>query len=226
MEPGAVSWDPAWDKIYQRHVKRYPAEEAVGFVLRNFGSAPARHDVKILDLGCGQGAHLWFLAREGFEAYGIDGSATGVELARALLVKDGLSAHLVTGDLVDLDRYYPATRFGGLIDVGSVQHNPLGPAKRILDQARNLLKPGGKIFSMMTRAGTSGDGLGTPAGARAWKDIPEGPLSGFGFIQLCTRDDVETLFSGFTHLRIDTVDQTVDDGKYVSKRWLIEADAA
>jgi hypothetical protein len=61
-----MSWNPIWEKIYQTRVKRYPAEEVIGFVLRHFGGAPDRRAVKILGLGCGQGAHHWFLAREGW----------------------------------------------------------------------------------------------------------------------------------------------------------------
>ena len=124
-----MSWDPTWEQIYHRHLKRYPAEEVIGFVLRNFGGAPARRDLKILDLGCGQGVHLWFLAREGFDAYGIDGSASGVESARALLAREGLRADVVTGDLMDLERHYGGTRFDAVIDMGSIQPNPLGRGK-------------------------------------------------------------------------------------------------
>ena len=93
-EPGAVSWNPTWDQIYQRHLTK-----------------PSR-------------------------------GAPCPQPTRARLIKEGLSAHLVTGDLVDLDGYYLITRFDAVIDVGSVQHNPLGPAKRILDHARSLLKQG------------------------------------------------------------------------------------
>ncbi len=52
---------------------------------QNFYNASDRKAIKILEVGCGPGANLWFMAREGFSVYGIDGSEHAIELARRRL---------------------------------------------------------------------------------------------------------------------------------------------
>jgi hypothetical protein len=61
------SWDPTWEQVFRvRDWARYPQEELIRFVAVNFYSAAERKKIKILDAGCGTGAGVWFIAREGF----------------------------------------------------------------------------------------------------------------------------------------------------------------
>ena len=58
-----MSWDDQWETLFaSRAWGRYPPEELVRFVARSFGDAPDRASVRILELGCGPGANVWFLA--------------------------------------------------------------------------------------------------------------------------------------------------------------------
>jgi cyclopropane fatty-acyl-phospholipid synthase-like methyltransferase len=41
-----------------------------------------RKEIKILELGFGTGANLWFAAREGFSVFGVEGSKTAVSIAK------------------------------------------------------------------------------------------------------------------------------------------------
>ena len=68
-------------------------------LLGNFYQHQFRSQVKILEVGCGPGANIWYLAREGFDVYGIDGSSTGIAKAQAFLKKENLNAHLSIGDV-------------------------------------------------------------------------------------------------------------------------------
>ena len=79
-----------WDtRHYHGRDNRYPFTEVVSFVMRSYGGAADRSAVRILDLGCGSAHHLVFLAQEGFDYYGIDGSGESIELAARRLTKAG-----------------------------------------------------------------------------------------------------------------------------------------
>ena len=219
-----MAWDSTWEKIYRSTgYNRYPSEEVIGFVLRNFGGRQDRHAVRILELGCGQGANLWFLALEGFDTYGIDAAETGIKLSQQVLGAMQLSAELTVGDIENLDRIYPASFFDAVIDMGCLQHNLLPMQSKILEQIHGALKPGGKMFSRMMQEGTYGDGLGVLVAPKAYKDIQEGPLRGWGLIQLCNYKDVTALFDRFSEVHVEESLRSVNDRKNWAKRWVITA---
>ena len=68
-----------WENIFaSRGWGAYPPEELVRFIARNFRTVPDRSQVHVLEIGCGPGPNIWFLAREGYAAAGIDGSPTAI----------------------------------------------------------------------------------------------------------------------------------------------------
>ena len=81
-----------WEKIHkERDWGRYPSEELVRFIGKNFFKydKETRKNIKILELGTGQGANVWFLLREGFNVYGIDISQSAIRKMQDRLIKDG-----------------------------------------------------------------------------------------------------------------------------------------
>ena len=65
-----MSWDPTWEDIFRnRQWGRYPPEELVRFTARRYFQALDRKAVSMLEIGCGAGANIWFLAREGFDVH-------------------------------------------------------------------------------------------------------------------------------------------------------------
>jgi tRNA G46 methylase TrmB len=50
----------------QQEWGKYPPEHVIRFVARNFYRVPDRKYVHLLEVGCGPGANVWFMAREGF----------------------------------------------------------------------------------------------------------------------------------------------------------------
>ena len=125
----------------------YPNEE----LLRFFGSyyfslAPeARRQVRVLELGCGSGANLWMIAREGFEAHGIDLSQEGLLLCEQMLRKWGASANVKQGNMTALD--YENEFFDVVVDVFSSYCMPEKEFDQFLDEVKRVLKVGGRFFS-------------------------------------------------------------------------------
>ena len=71
--------DNIWNEIHETQAwGSYPSEHVIRFFARNYYSKE-RDKVKILDFGCGGGAHTWYLAREGFDVYAFDGAEAAVK---------------------------------------------------------------------------------------------------------------------------------------------------
>ena len=141
-----------FDQQYQRlgvNAQRlYPNEALVQFVGSNYFqiSRPARKDIKILEVGCGSGANLWMMAKEGFDVHGLDSSAKGLEVAGDhLRDKWGVSAELKQGSFLELP--YPDGMFDAVVDVVSLQHLGLEDSLTALHEIRRVLKPQARFFS-------------------------------------------------------------------------------
>ena len=124
----------------------YPNEE----LLRFFGSYyfslahEARRQVRVLEVGCGSGANLWMIAREGFEAHGIDLSQEGLLLCEQMLRKWGASASVKQGNMAALD--YENEFFNVVVDVFSSYCMPEKEFDQFLDEVKRVLKVGGAFF--------------------------------------------------------------------------------
>jgi len=193
------SWDNRWEKEFQsQQWGKYPPEELVRFIARNFYKAVKRKDIKILDLGCGTGAGIWYLAREGFSTFGIDGSKTAISIARKRIQKENLEAHLRVGDLIRLN--YPDGFFDGIVDIAAIQHNKTRSQRMILNEVFRVLKPNGKIFSMLIskRSRFSKENLARRV-----------------FTHFLGEDEIRNLFSKFKNLTIEISEKT-DRGNFIS----------
>lgn len=126
--------------------RKYPNEEFCRFMGRNFFGIDMaeRSKVRILEVGCGSASNLWMIAREGFDAYGVDNSSAALPLAKEMLNRYGAVAHLELGDMTALphaDNYFDA-----VVDVYSsycINEQGFG---RMLSEVSRVLKPGGKFF--------------------------------------------------------------------------------
>ncbi len=79
-------------------MEKGPSSQVVGFVERYRD----RIGKKILDLGSGFGNNLEFLARQGFQATGIELSPKGAGITKERIEKENLSASVVVGDIEHL----------------------------------------------------------------------------------------------------------------------------
>lgn len=216
-------WDTGWDDLFARKAwGRYPPEELVRFMARTFGAAPDRKAIRVLEIGCGPGANLWYLAREGYAAYGIDGSGVALEQARQRLAGEGLSAELVKGDAMRLP--WPDDHFDAVLDIECVYANVLADSRRILAEAHRVLKPGGRLFSKTFATGTSGEGSGPRVGdePNTYRDLRGGHFNaGYGVIRFTAESEIAGLYAGFADLAWELVTRTFDERRGVVREWVV-----
>lgn len=210
-----------WDEIFRsRAWGKYPAENLIRFIARNFYQLVDRTNVRILEVGCGPGANLWFLAREGFQIYGVDASPAAIEQARNRLNAEvpGWHGELLVGDILHLP--FEDEFFDAVLDVEAVYCNDFETSRAIYTEMARVTKPEGKLFSRTFALGSAGDGTGKPAGYHAWYP-DDGPLAGKGFSRFTAKEDIPKLYAGF---RIDAVDfshESFYNGKWVVREWLV-----
>lgn len=127
--------------------RRYPNEELVRFLARHFFPLPpeARAATRLLEVGCGSGANLWMIAREGFSAHGLDLAEEGLALCRRMLEAWGVTASLKQGDMTSLP--YDTGSMHGVLDVFSSYCLDEAGFERFLAEAARVLAPGGRFFT-------------------------------------------------------------------------------
>ena len=131
-----------------RAQRSYPNEALIQFVASRFFSLSdvQRKQIRVLEVGCGTGANLWMMAKEGMQVHGLDSSATALDLAHHHLVgKWNVSAELKQGSFTDLP--YDDSAFDAVVDVVSLQHLSLEDSRQSLIEISRVLKPGGEFFS-------------------------------------------------------------------------------
>ncbi|BEU86829.1 hypothetical protein TAMA11512_02930 [Selenomonas sp. TAMA-11512] len=143
-------------KIYSRQYEKrgigaqrwYPNTELLSFLGSHgfMGNPEGNRGKKILEVGCGSGANLWMLAKEGFDAYGVDGSEEAIKLAdKHLREKWNVEANLSTGFFHELP--YESETFDIVVDVVSLMCLDLEMSRRVLREITRVLADGGLFYS-------------------------------------------------------------------------------
>jgi len=205
-------WEP---ELYGKgqHLNRYPFDAVVTFVYRNYPRDKPRHEVHILEIGCGAGNNLWFAAREGFAVAGIDGSAHAVDFARRRFAAENLSGDLRVGDFTQLplrsESFDLAIDRGALVCVGRTA------AKRATAEIYRTLRPGGRFFCNPYSDRHSSCTSGRPGPDGLTVDISAGSLQGVGPLCFYDRPQLDQLLAGWRLLSCQHV-ECVEEGSEVS----------
>jgi len=220
-----MAWDPVWEEVFAKQAwGQYPGEELIRFVARNYYGAPDRAKVRALELGCGPGANLWFLARQGFAFAGLDGSASAVAQAAERLDAECPGwrerGEVRGGDIQALP--YADASFDLVIDHEAVYCNPFEASVAIYREAARVLKPGGMIFVRTFAAGSWGDGSGQALGRHAWR-CTEGPLAGKGYSRFTEFAEIAELLAGFDIRSVEELARTQEQRQYTIKEWIVTA---
>ena len=213
-------WDPVWEEIFRsREWGKYPPEHVIRFVARKFYCVPDRKKVHLLEVGCGPGANVWFMAREGFTVSGIDGSSTAIKRADERLAREGLTADLRVGDYSTIP--WPDSSFDGVVENVSLYCNGWDAVKRALGEIRRVLKPGALFLSSFFTDRTWGYGRGTMVEPDGFIDITEGPLARTGFALFLNQARLYELFRDFTDIAMERISWTMECEQRLVEQFVI-----
>ncbi len=205
----AQDYTKHWDEKFRtRSWGRWPPEDLVRFMGRNFKNSK-KDGVKVLEVGCGPGANVWFLHREGFAVSAIDVSPAAIDLARERLENENKDCNspkvdLRVGNFGVLP--WPDNHFDVVIDIFALYANTTEVISSALAEIRRVLKPGGLFYSKLWGTGTTGFGGGTKLEAATFDDISSGPCCNMGVSHFFSREEINQLFGKFfTPTAIDVI---------------------
>jgi ubiquinone/menaquinone biosynthesis C-methylase UbiE len=216
-----MAWDNVWESVFKESEwGKYPSEHLIRYVAKGFYKTK-RAETKILEIGCGPGVNIWYLCREGFDTYGIDGSETAIKKAQEKLSKEGFKANLLVGDIMDLP--YKDGTFDLVIDSECVYANDLTDSKKMLAEVKRVLNKGGRFYSRtFSEKMFIGDDY-TEVGHMEYNNIKKGPLADKGFVRLIDKKGIDDLYGGFFRiLSCDTLDYTIDSRASIISEYLID----
>lgn len=208
----AIDYTKHWDEKFRtRAWGRYPPEDFVRFMGRNYKHAQ-KDAVRVLEVGCGPGANVWFLHREGFAVSAIDISPTAIDLAGERLRvenKDCNSAapDFKVGNFSALP--WPDNHFDVVVDIFSLCANTVPVIAQATAEIARVLKPGGNFYTKSFGKNTTGYGGGTEIEQGTYDAIPSGPLHGMGVIHFFDHDDITRVFGkNLVPVTIDVVSRS------------------
>lgn len=213
-----------WDSVYAKQEwGKYPAECLIRFIAKKFYNTE-RDKVKILEVGCGPGANIWYFAREGFQAYGIDISPIAIKKAKERLADEKLSADLLSGDIKKLP--YPDKSFDCVVDNECLYCNSLKNTKIILQEIKRVLKDGGLFFSRTFTdemyVGHTQNRISSLEGNIEYNDISDGPFNDKGFGRLINLKGIMKLYGTFFKIvSIDKMEYTCNNSVFKVSEWLV-----
>ncbi|MBN1619960.1 class I SAM-dependent methyltransferase [candidate division WOR-3 bacterium] len=103
-------------------------------------------NAKILEIGCGNGVVLLWLAKNNFRTWGVDISPTAISWAKELSRNEKSNCVFTLGCVTELEKYYEKEFFDFVID-GYCLHCVIGEdRKKLLCGVNKVLKKRGKFF--------------------------------------------------------------------------------
>jgi len=189
----SVDWE---SDVYARgnQLNRWPYSNVVTAVMREYGNTD-RTGMKVLELGCGAGNNLWFLASAGFRVAGIDCSKTAISHARQRLLGNGHQVDdLVVGDCARLP--WPDGTFDMVLDRGAITQNEHIRIGEIVSEVRRVLRPSGVFFSFTLFGFDHPDRkYGREISHHCYDFFTQGCFAKVGLSAFFTVDDLRHLFS-------------------------------
>jgi len=131
-----------WNRILQE--KSYSLEEPDQIVMDFVAFLKRKNKIgRVLDIGCGAGRHLIYMAKQGFEVHGIDISETGLDATKWRLKKQNLEAQIIKCHMNFLP--YIDCCFDAVICLHTIYHQKLKGMQETISEIHRILKKKGLL---------------------------------------------------------------------------------
>lgn len=205
----ALGFSQIWEELYQQGWGgAWPREEVIRWAVRCCPDRSERQNRSVLDVGCGNGRHLWMLAVEGFRVTGFDASRSAVRMCRQLVAKEELAARaeVIEGGLEVLDRLPGG--FDMVLDSTTLCSVRSTERRQALRKIAGLMASDGSYLSVAFGKSTTGFGTGKRVEEDGFDEIPAGALANRGFAVFHDKATLATELGG-CGLQVRSLDTTV-----------------
>jgi tellurite methyltransferase len=177
----------------------------------------------VLDLGCGNGRHAVYFAREGFRAAGIDVSEHAIAWASDWAQRENLRIDFRVGDIANLP--YADQSFDVVVSHGVLDHVPVEIAQRAINEVRRILRPKGLFYCDLRCADDFEYGVGTEVAPNTFV-----VSHGFekGLVQhFFTLEEIRSLFDGQFRIIYSEITERRLEPDYQRRysRWILAVEA-
>lgn len=221
-----------WDRVYSEQCMTmwYPNEDIIRFCasLIQKKLTNEKYDVKrkverVLDLGCGNGRHAIYFARQGMKAHGIDISEQAIDWASGWAKNEGLDVDFRVGDITNLP--YADGFFDVVVTHGVLDHVPLETATKAVHEVRRVIKPNGLFYCDLRSIEDHEFGVGVEV-ARNEFILSEGYEK--GLVQhFFAEDEIKHLVDGLFRIIYSEIHDLRLGPDYTKKysRWILATEA-
>jgi tellurite methyltransferase len=197
-EDSATAYE-AWDRQFGNPEQRRHWQEPDLQVREIVPLLRERGVTEVLDLGCGVGRHLLYLAQQGFTVTGVDASPTGIDEVRRGAQSLGLHPELRVASFLELP--FPDARFGYVLAWNVIYHGDGRVVAAVLDEVRRVLTPDGLYQATMLSKRNSGFGKGREIAPDTFVDPTRSEEKAHPHFY-CDAADLLSLHSGFEVLTL------------------------
>ncbi len=204
------TWNESFKaQIQDQAYNTAPVEALVrtaAYYLRNRYNKEQMKNLHFLEMGCGAGPNLLWLAQKGIMVSGIDISTKALELCRKNLASAGFSDRI--GELVEgsvTRTPFPDNYFNGIFEACVFQHLNKEERKQAFLEVKRLLKPGGIFIGYMLDQGHTtfqqkkSEQLAEDPGTLILQDGKSGYfLTNIGLSHFFSKDEYFELLKGFS----------------------------
>lgn len=132
-----------WNKIYEDHGLSYVSNSSRWNKVIEFFKN--KNVSRVLDMGCGTGAHLMRLAKLNFKVTGIDESTAAIRLARNTFKQEKLPGKFIVGN-IHKKLPFKKNYFDAAISLRTINHGNFREIAGTIDEIRRVLKKNGIVF--------------------------------------------------------------------------------
>lgn len=190
-----------WEKTYSegRQVNLYPYEEIVSTVFREYGRS--LNGLKVLEIGCGAGNNLTFMAEHGAEVTGIDASPSAIKICTEIFRRKNLLGEFLVLDVSELSHL--KQKYDVIIDRACLTTLSYSSVAFSFKQICKLLKKSGIVFTQIYSDKSSVKGRSENGRYTKIK----GELSEYGSLSFFSLDEIIEITKGFKVKKLKHVEE-------------------